>query len=323
MSPMTGPLAHPIDGFLLHKRGLGYTYRDEERLLGILDQVAAEAHLLEPIIDESLVRRFVAAAPRGSRSHYLSVVRQLAVHLAAEDPRIFVPPSRFLNVRRNQSIVRVLSRHESARFLDACDQVVNHPRFPLRRLSHGTLLRVLLLTGLRRGEALALEVSDVDIASAILHVRCGKFGKSRFVPVAADLGERLRSYDAELRSEVAERSAHDAFFPGPDGHSVGRPSTLYHSFRRVLEHAAIPHGGRGEGPRLHDFRHSFAVFRLLSWYEQGVDLGAKLPLLATYLGHVGLETSQVYLHMTHDLVGEVTRRVEARFGDIITTGVTP
>ena len=83
------------------------------------------------------------------------------------------------------------------------------------------------------------------------------------------------------------------------------------------------HGGRGEGPRLHDLRHSFAVFRLLSWYEQGVDLRAKLPFLATYLGHVGLETSQVYLHMTRDLVGEVTRRLEARFGDIITARVVP
>jgi integrase/recombinase XerD len=323
MSPVTGPLAHPIDAFLQHKRGLGYAYKDEERLLRVLDHVAAEAHLIDPIIDESLVRRFVASAPRGSRSHYLSVIRQLALHLTVVEPRTFVPPPRFLNARRNQSIVRLLSRQESARFLDACDQMVDHPRFPLRRLSHGTLLRVLLLTGLRRGEALALKVSDVDLVSEVIHVRCGKFGKSRFVPVAPDLGDRLRSYDVEFRDSVAERSAEDAFFPGPDGRSVGLPSTLYRSFRMVLVRAAIPHGGRGEGPRLHDLRHSFAVFRLLSWYEQEVDLGAKLPLLATYLGHIGLETSQIYLHMTHDLVGEVTRRVEARFSDIITTEVTP
>lgn len=201
--------------------------------------------------------------------------------------------------------------------------MASHSRFLLRRLSHGTLLRVLLLTGLRRGEALALKVSDVDLATAVLHVRCGKLGKARFVPVAADLADRLRSYDAKVRTEVAERSADDAFFPGPDGHRMGRPSTLYGTFRRVLECAGISHRGRGEGPRLHDLRHSFAVFRLLSWYEQGADLRAKLPLLATYLGHVGLETSQVYLHMTLDLVGEVTRRVEARFGDIISTEVMP
>ena len=71
-------------------------------------------------------------------------------------------------------------------------------------------------------------------------------------------------------------------------------------------------------PRLHDLRHSFAVLRLLGWYEANADLGAKLPLLATYLGHVGLGTSQIYLHMTRDLVGEVLRREMHRFGDIIT-----
>jgi len=58
--------------------------------------------------------------------------------------------------------------------------------------------------------------------------------------------------------------------------------------------------------------------RLLSWYESDADLGAKLPLLATYLGHIGMTTSQVYLHMTRDLVGEVIRRQMNRFGDLIT-----
>jgi hypothetical protein len=56
----------------------------------------------------------------------------------------------------------------------------------------------------------------------------------------------------------------------------------------------------------------------LSWYESDADLAAKLPLLATYLGHVGMVTSQVYLHMTRDLVGEVIRREMDRFGDLIT-----
>jgi len=44
----------------------------------------------------------------------------------------------------------------------------------------------------------------------------------------------------------------------------------------------------------------------------------KLPLLATYLGHIGLTSSQVYLHMTEDFVGELTRRQLGRFGDLIT-----
>jgi hypothetical protein len=59
------------------------------------------------------------------------------------------------------------------------------------------------------------------------------------------------------------------------------------------------------------------VLRLAPWCEQNVDLGTKLPLLATYLGHVGLASSQRYLQLTQDLVGEITRRHQARFGHLI------
>lgn len=97
--------------------------------------------------------------------------------------------------------------------------------------------------------------------------------------------------------------------------------SLYSSFRCALDLASIPHRGRGAGPRCHDLRHSFAVLRLLIWYEQGADVNVKLPLLATYLGHIGLETSQVYLHMTRDLVAEIARRQGDRFGNLITAEV--
>lgn len=315
MTSPAGPLTEPINRFLKHKRGLGYSYRDEERLLWILDRVAVEAGATEPLIDESLVRLFVAAAPCGSRSHYLSVVRQLALHLAVEEPRTFVPPGRFLNAKRNQTIIRVLSREEAARFLDACDRIGGSPRFPLRQLCHGTLLRVLLLTGLRRGEALALRVSDVDLASAIIHVRCGKFGKSRFVPVAAELGARLRTYDSELRAKLPERCDDDAFFPGLDGHSAGKPGTLYHTFRMVLDRASIPHRGRGEGPRLHDLRHTVAVRALESCPESRSEINKHMLALSTYLGHSKLESTYWYLHATPQLMADIADACEAWLGD--------
>lgn len=323
MSRFTGPFATQIDRFLAHKRGLGFAYDNEEWLLGELDRLAADLKLREWILGEPMIRRFLADGARGSRSNRLTLVRQFARFLAVEEPRTFVPPRRFLGIRRQKPVIRVLSRDEAGRFLKACCALTDSPQYPYRGLIHGTLLHMLLMTGLRQGEALALKVSDVDLAAGLIVVRCGKFGKTRFVPVSEDLIERLRKYEGEMRVHVPDRCAADALFPGPDGHRAGRPASLYQSFRRALNIAGIKHGGRGEGPRLHDLRHGFAVLRLLAWYEQGADLSAKLPLLATYLGHIGISTSQVYLHMTHDLVGEVIRRYEARFGDVITAEVSP
>ena len=214
-------------------------------------------------------------------------------------------------------MIRVLSRDEAGRFLDACDRLLDTSCFPQRTI-HGTALRLLLLTGLRRGEAIALRDQDVDLTEGVLTIQHSKFGKTRFVPLAADLTDRLRAYRERVTAQIAPRRPKDAFFPRSDGRQPTAAKSLYKSFRQALDLAGIEHRGRGEGPRLHDLRHTFAVLRLLSWYEANADLGTKLPLLATYLGHVGLATSQVYLHMTRDLVGEVTRRQLDHFCDLIT-----
>ncbi len=321
MSIFKSSLGAQLSRFLNYKRGLGFAYRNAEGRLRILDRMASETGVPDSLLDEPLARRFVSEGTRGSRSNRLTLVRQFARFLAPDEPRTFIPPRRFLGVKVRKPVIRVLARDEVQRFLVACDKMTDSNQYPHRGLIHGTLLSLLLMTGLRRGEALALKVADVDLNSGVLSVKRAKFGKSRFVPVAEDVLERLRTYHVELGKRIDGRCSEDAFFPGPNGHVPGKPASLYASFRRTLDASGIDHGGRGKGPRLHDLRHSFALLRLLAWYEQGADLNAKLPLLATYLGHIGLGTTQVYLHMTRDLVGEVSRRFDARFGHIITAEV--
>jgi integrase len=178
-------------------------------------------------------------------------------------------------------------------------------------------LRTLLMTGLRLEELRTLRDADVDLDANVIVVRSGKLGKPRHVPLSSEFAKRLRAYRSALHERVEHRLVSDAFFPGPDGHKTISAPSLYATFRKTIEMAGIKHGGRGAGPRLHDLRHTFAVLRLLSWYRQGQDLYAKLPLLATYMGHVGIGSTQLYLHMTQDLVGEVTRRKAQHFGDVI------
>jgi integrase len=298
MKQFASLLGSDIGRFLTHKRALGLAYDREEWFLHDLDRIAATRD--DAMVSEPLVREYLAEVSAPGRSNRLTVVRQLARFLVLEKPGTFVPPVRFLGTCRQQSAIRVLRRDEAARFLDACDVLPSTFRFPHRGLVHGTALRVLLLTGLRRSELITLKIRDVDVANGIITVHRGKFGKSRFVPIAADLTERLVAYQDSIGTRIARRIPTDPFFPSADGRSHCSFSSLYKSFRQVLKTAGIDHGGRGRGPRLHDLRHTFAVLRLLAWYEKGANLNAKLPLLATYLGHVGMATTQVYLHMTLD-----------------------
>jgi integrase len=176
---------------------------------------------------------------------------------------------------------------------------------------------LLYLAGLRVGEVLRLTVGDVDLSNGLLHVRQTKFGKSRLIPIASDVAQRLRECSRSVEQRLGARESNAPFFSGSRGKPVSK-NALWDSFQEILLRAGIARKGTVKRPRLHDLRGTFAVHRLLLWYEEDADLGAKLPLLATYLGHVGLESSQRYLQLTKDLLGEVVRRHQARFGHLIT-----
>ena len=316
MKSLVSPLASQIERFLRFKRAVGCRYRDEERQLGVLDRFLASCLTPEDaVITEAIVRAYVTNS-ESNGAHRLTIIRQLCRFIALEEPRTVIPPPRFLGICRRPFIPRILTAEEGRAFLRACLHRSPGRCSPLSGMVHGTALALLYLTGMRVGEALSLNLEDVDLSSGIIRIRQGKFGKSRFVPLAQDLTDRMGECWLFVDRSLALRPSSACFFPGPKGSRCTK-SALRYSFRKVLAEAGIPYLGKGKGPRLHDLRHTYAVHRMMLWYEQGVDLGVNLPLLATFLGHVGLSSSQYYLRLTEDLLGGVLGRYEARFGPLI------
>ncbi|WP_274541940.1 tyrosine-type recombinase/integrase [Caldibacillus thermoamylovorans] len=85
--------------------------------------------------------------------------------------------------------------------------------------------------------------------------------------------------------------------------------TVYKWFRKILWKAGIPHGGKGIGPRVHDFRHSFSVHSLAEMSRKGLDLYYSLPVLSKYLGHSSLEATDKYVRLTSDMYPELMTEV--------------
>ncbi len=324
------PLAPALARFLESKRAAGYRYRDEARALHVLDRFLAQRLLPDdPVITTEVVRAFVARRDRESettRQHRLSLIREVCRFLALEQPRTVIPGPRFLGIHRRGFVARVLTHTEGQRFLDACEQLASRHGSPLRGPVLGSALIVLYLTGLRAGELLRLTLTDVDLTAAVLRVRDTKFGKSRLVPIAPDVVARLQRCHQMVTERVGERGPDAPFFPAPSRRSYSLSyslSALRESFHQVLADAGIAHRSGGRSLRLHDLRHSFAVLRLTLWYRQRVNLGSLLPALATYMGHVGLTSTQRYLQLSEDVLDEITRRHGARFGYLITDGADP
>jgi integrase/recombinase XerD len=182
-----------------------------------------------------------------------------------------------------------------------------------RKIQPHTLRAVLLLlygAGLRIGEAVALTLQDVDLDAAVITIRDTKFHKTRLVPVGLKLNQAMVEYAAQRNAARHSQISEAPFFVLRRGAPLSAP-IVREAFIRLRKYAGV---GRADGaryqPRLHDMRHSFAVRRLTSWYEQGADVQKLLPQLATYLGHVSIAATQVYLTMTPELLHAASVRFE-------------
>jgi integrase len=201
----------------------------------------------------------------------------------------------------------IYSRDELRRLFEATATLASR-RALVQPETVRTLLLLLYGAGLRAGEALRLRRCDVDLAERVLTIWDTKFFKSRLVPLGASLGAALARYwswRARLPLPGGDRAP---FFATRIGQTIPL-ARLEQAFVRLRQQAGVrrPPSERWQ-PRLHDLRATFAVHRLLAWYREGADLHARLPLLATYLGHTTLAGTQTYLTLTPELLGEASRR---------------
>lgn len=253
---------------------------------------------------------------RSTHARRLEIVRGFAVWLQATDPRTQVPPHRLLPAGQRRPLPHIYSDREIADLMVAAGRL--RSTSGLRRVTFQTLLGLLTATGLRPGEALALDVTDVDLIGGVLAVRESKFGKSRFVPLDESARAALAAY-AKTRDRVQLCGDARAFLITDRGARLN-PSTTRRTFAMLCQATGLrPKLGTrrlGRGPRLQDFRHTFATRRLIEWYRAGLDVDRLMPRLATYLGHVRVAETYWYIQGVPELLHLATERLErAAHGD--------
>jgi integrase/recombinase XerD len=308
-------LAPFMDKFLQEKHACGYAYDEPTRILRRFDDFLVQEALATCELPRCVSRKWLAKKSHESASthqHRITLVRHFSRFLLRLGYPAYVPDSTLADRNRSSFTPRMLSDEELRKFFQAADALEPTARSPLRHIVMPEVFRLLYGCGFRVREVLKLRVRDVDLNQGIITVRQGKFRKDRLVPPALSLVSRLRKYAASFQ----KRPPDAIFFPGPSGEPFSL-RTVYTMFRQLLLQCGIPHAGRGRGPRIHDLRHLFAVHTLRRWYRDGEDLDAKLPLLATYLGHQHVSGTQRYLHLTAELFPEITARVDAAFGEVI------
>jgi integrase len=289
------------------RQGLGYKYQEQARRLR--DFVSYMEGRKATTITTKLALAWATVPPSHvSSARRLTDVRGFARHVASIDPKTEVPPTGvFPQWRRPKPYV--YSDGEIDVLLRAA--LALPPTDGLRRWTYHHLFGLIAVTGMRLSEAIGLQRGDVDLKEGVLSIQQTKFGKSRLLPLHATTRAALRSYAERRDAHLGSRCGSHFFVAERGGRLVTQ--CVQSVFRRLSREIGLRRPGDPAGPRVHDFRHRFAIHTLVGWYRDGMDVEKKLPALSTYLGHTHVRDTYWYLSACPELLQEAARRLDGRW----------
>jgi integrase len=302
-----GPFGSLIVQYLQLRRSLGFILQGAEYTLNKFDLYLYQHFPDAKTITKPMIVGYLQAVKHLHASTlYLRfmALRQFCRFLFQLNPDTYVPEKRLI---RRGSIIRLphIYTPEEAMALIKLARTLT-PHESLRPHTYSTLFSLLWVSGLRIREVLKLNLEDVDTDNGVLHIRESKFFKSRLVPLTPSSAAALETY-RRLRAEHGYDQRPGApFFINKYARKFSY-SAVEVTFLVMIRQLGI-RTAQGNTPRMHDFRHTFASRYLNEVYSTGKDPNAALPLLATYLGHVKITYTQVYLHPASSLLATAGQR---------------
>ena len=312
-----------IDRYLQRQRALGRAYIGEEWMLTSVSRFLSDRDIedLDQTAFDAWCQSFSGLTANVRRNRQ-RVVRNFCLYRRRTEPSCFVPDiNRFPRPAPHVAPV-IFGAPEVGRMLVAAKQMRPAPGSPLRPSVMRLAVVLLYTAGLRRGELLSLTLGDVDSTLGVLRIRNSKFHKTRFVPLSPGARQEVRRYLKQRSGPPFKMSTDSPLLC--NCHSGFRPYTgtgLSYGIRTLFQEANV-RSSDGRRPRVHDFRHSFAVQALLRWYREGADVQSSLPKLAMYMGHVSIVSTAYYLKWIPDIAEAASRRFESHFGHLLDGGLT-
>ena len=227
-----------------------------------------------------------------SANHYLILLKRMFNLAIKWDLLEKNPTDNLEKFRLPPQRERYLSKEELPRFLNALEEMDD-------RLSMAAI-KLLLFTGCRKTEILSLQWQQVKLEESRLHLPMTKNGQSRSVVLNTKAKEALH----RLREDRQGKRTSTYLFPSREGTRKGHLNDLRKPFMKVCAAAKI------DGLRIHDLRHSFASFAVMS--------GASLYDVSKLLGHSDTKMTQRYAHLSDDCLqkasDQVSRVIEEAVG---------
>ena len=304
-----------ILNFLELKHSTGYKYTTGQKHLEQFDELcflkySSEFTLTKGIALEWAIQRKNESV--SSHENRIVVIREFAKYLNSLDKNSFVIPTTYISKKPKYKSY-IYSNLELNRIFE----VIDHKKYNYYHKNTSTVLpvlfRVLYCCGLRISEVLNLKVKDINLEDGIIFVYESKNNNDRLVPISNNLKNIVIEYFTSMHSTSCEG---DYFFYIKDCKTRIPATTLRKQFRNILKLAGIEKN-KNSNPRIHDFRHTFAVNCLKKFVKDNKDLTAYLPILKTYMGHSKFISTEYYLKLTNDMFPDILEKVHSYINDAI------
>lgn len=292
------------------RRALGVKFWKEEGALRRYVEFveASGSEFLRPEIFHEW-RRGIAELKTSTVRSYIASIRPFTIWANTREPRHVLPANWMVPRNRNRPRPHIFTDEEIARLLAVSRTMPSLNG--MARKTYPVLWSLLLVTGMRISEALALRLSSIDFKKGTVLVPAGKGGYDRMLPLDTTTLSELRRF---IRDRDMALSSHPPWlFTGETGERLHSQQARWH-FARLCRDCGIRASDErvriGRGPRIHDIRHTFAVRTLINVYKQGLTPDQELLSLVNFMGHRKLENTFWYLEAAPELLELASKRFQ-------------
>jgi integrase len=306
-------LAPQMESFVNFQTAAGRWNKTYDNYLYYFDQYCAGVFSGEKSLREEMTDSW--CAQRASESSNTCRTRIYAIanfvkYLRARGMTEITVPA-IPKKKRSSYIPHAFTDTELEAFFQACDKMpITRPNslaMRTRKFVVPVFFRLLYSTGIRSYEARMLEVDDVDIENGVLNIRKAKGAYQYYVALHDTMADLMQKYDHAIRILYPNRTY---FFPSPRGSFYSKEWVAY-TFRGIWLKTGSTRA------IAYELRHNYAVENINKWVGEGFEFFDKMVYLSKSMGHVTLESTKGYFHLTPTMSDVILRLSGESFNDIV------
>jgi len=290
----TSVFADEIHKYLDYKVSSGFKEVSYRCALKAFDQFCAEHGIASPMFTREHADEWIKKREdEANTTHYsrVNTIKNFLLHLNKKGFDVVV--TRDVKHKQTQFQPHIYNKDEVIRYFEAVD-TFDCARCKKDKIQFPILFRILYCCGTRINETLGIRKQDVDLEDGIIRLFETKNNCERYIVLGDDLLSLVRQFASKCFYLLDDE---DYIFTSQNGKRL-QGDAVYDRHRLFLKKAGIPYIGNGNGPRVHDWRHTFSVYSFKQMIDAGLDMYVALPILSAYLGHKSIGATEQYVRLT-------------------------